>query len=83
MEISKNNTPPKCFQDFSKFNRENFLLDFLAIDWNHLFQNKNPEERIDTMIRKTNEIILQYAPLKLSKQKPNNTHQPWITRGIQ
>jgi len=35
------------------------------------------------MIKTTNKIILQHAPLKLSKQKPYKTHKPWITRGIQ
>ena len=72
----------KVKRDYSKFNRENFVLDFLSKDWD-ILQSKNPEQQVEVLINKINKIIDIHAPLKIQKRKSKNiSRKPWITQGI-
>ena len=72
----------KFYQDFSNFNKEDFLLDFLSIDWDELLQNKSPESTTKTFKDTINENVLKHAPIKKSKSNQSTESKPWITSGI-
>ena len=72
----------KSFQDFSKFKREDFLMDFLAIDWENCFHNADPEKKVEIFIKTVNETILKHAPIKKLNKHNQPANKPWITRGI-
>ena len=62
-------------RDFTKFNRDDFILDFLAVDWEKILniQNNDPDKNMNILINTTNKIIEKHAPLikytKKSKAK--------------
>ena len=72
----------KFYQDFTNFNKEDFLLDFLSIDWDELLQNKSPESTTKTFINTINETVLKHAPVKKPKSNQSTESKPWITSGI-
>ena len=72
--------------DWSKFDQENFILDYLSVDWENLIKSNcgNVDQSFVSFLAKFNSILDLYAPLKkISKQKLKFRNKPWITLGLQ
>ena len=70
---------------WSKFDQENFVLDFLDIEWKSVFEGCgfNTDLSCDTFITKTNNLLDQHLPTsKLTKRQIKTKTKPWITAGI-
>ena len=73
-------------RDWSKFNREEFILDYFAIDWPHILklQNNDTNTSFQNFFDSMSRILDKYAPLKkLSKYKLKFKATPWITTALQ
>ena len=73
-------------RDWSKFNREDFILDYFAIDWPHIskLQNNNINTSFQNIFDSMKRILDKHALLKrLSKYKLNFKTKPWITMALQ
>ena len=71
--------------DWSKFDQENFILDYLSVDWENLIKSNcgNVDQSFVSFLAKFNSILDLYAPLKkISKQKLKFRNKPWITLGL-
>ena len=78
----KNNIYRRNYQDFD---RENFLLDLLDIDWGNVLeiQKNDPNKSFDNFYESIENILNLYAPLKkVSNKEHKRTYKPWITNGI-
>ena len=82
--------PPSNKSDFergwSKFDQENFILDYFDIDWsNPLNQNeKNVDLSTNNFLNAMNSLLNKYAPFKkISRYKLKFKTKPWITISIQ
>ena len=72
--------------DWSKFNYEEFILDYFAIDWPHIlkFQNIDTNTSFQNFFDSMSKILDKHAPLKkLSKYKLTFKTKPWITTALQ
>ena len=68
-----------------KFDQENFILDYLSVDWENLIKSNcgNVDQSFVSFLAKFNSILDLYAPLKkISKQKLKFRNKPWITLGL-
>ena len=80
--------PPKIEKykrDLRKFDRENFLLDLLEIDWsNKLELNKNnPDLSFQQYYQTINELVDKYIPLtKMTNKEVRLQSKPWIDNQI-
>ena len=73
-------------RDWSKFNREEFILDYFAIDWPHILklQNNDTNTSFQNFFDSMNRILNKHAPSKrLSKYKLKFKTKPWITMALQ
>ena len=73
-------------RDWSKFDQENVVLDYLSVDWENLIQSncENVDQSFVSFLFKFNSILDLHAPLKkISKQKLKFRNKPWITLGLQ
>ena len=71
--------------DWSKFDHENFILDFLDIDWEQIFsdQEMNPDTCFDVFDSKMKGLLEVHLPQKkLTKRQLKTRLKPWITPGI-
>ena len=78
-------TRSKTFEikrDFKNFDQEDFILDFLSIDWENELMDSNSEEKMKILIETTNKLIDSHAPLKKIKNQKQISKKPWITNGI-
>lgn len=75
---------PSVRRNFNKFNREEFLLDFLETNWDEMVMREHDANKtLDTLIDKLNKLTNKHAPIKpLSRTKMKSKHSPWITNGI-
>ena len=67
------------------FNKDEFILDLLEVDWNQTLQinNNDPNFSFEIFYQKVNGIIDNHLPLKkISKKELKQQFKPWITRGI-
>ena len=69
-------------RDLRKFERNDFLLDFLSIDWGDFIHGKSSSEKLNIFISKTNSVIDSHAPLKSTWKKAYLPKNPWITQGL-
>ena len=72
-------------RDWSKFDQEKFILDYLSVDWENLIKSNygNVDQSFVSFLAKHNSILDLYAPLKkISKQKLKFRNKPWITLGL-
>ena len=85
---SKKQTYMKKRRNYSNFNKEDFIMDILAVDWEtKLKLNKNNiNTDMKCLINITNNILNKHAPLKnYTSETETPLHQPkkpWITKGI-
>ena len=73
-------------RDWSNFDQENFILDYLSINWYETL--KTEEQNIDysaeIFLNKINKLLDNFAPLKrINKYKLKFKSKPWITPGLQ
>ena len=72
-------------RDLKNFDRENFILDLLSVDWDKVIESRknDPNESFNRFESSLNPLIDKYLPLKkLSKKEVKNYFKPWITSGI-
>ena len=73
-------------RDWSKFDQENFILDYFSVDWEDLFKIDDLNADISTKIclDKINMLLDTYATLKrINKYKLKFKSKPWISLGLQ
>ena len=73
-------------QDRSKFDQENFILDYFSIDWKNLLKTNelNADNSTRMYLDKKNMLLDNYVPLKkFGKYKMKFISKPWITLGLQ
>ena len=73
-------------RDWSKFDRENFILDYFSADWEDLLKidECNVDNSTKVYLDKLNMLLDTYAPLKkINKYKLKFKSKPWITLGLQ
>ena len=72
-------------RDVKNVDRENFLLDLIAVDWDKVLdlEKNDPNESFNRLEIIINPIIDTYLPLKkVTKKEAKNHFKPWITPGI-
>ena len=71
---------------WSKFDRENFILDYFSVDWEDLLKidKLNVDNSTKMYLDTINTLLDTYAPLKrINKFKLKFKSKPWITLGLQ
>ena len=65
----------------NNFDRENSILDLIAVDKIDSYNNVNCA--FNNILESTNNIIDKYTPSrKITNEEYNRKYKPWITRGI-
>ena len=83
-----NYKPPKVNQykrDTKNFDRENFFLDLLSIDWQDILQleKEDPNLSFQQYLTTINTLIDKYMPLKkMSRKEIKQQYKPWVTKNI-
>ena len=73
-------------RDWSKFDQENFILDYFSVDWEDLLKidERNADNSTKIYLDKINMLLDIYTPLKKNnKYKLKFKYKPWITLGLQ
>ena len=73
-------------RDWSKFDQENFILDYFSVDWENLLKTDelNADNSTKMYLDKINILLDSYAPLKrINKYRMKFKSKPWITLGLQ
>ena len=73
-------------QDFSNFDRENFILDLLSVDFKKEMEleNRDPNHSFNKFISLVDSLISKYIPVRrISKKEAKNQNTPWINETIQ
>ena len=73
-------------QDWSKFDQENFILDYFSVDWEDLLKidELNADNTTRIYLDKINMLLDTYAPLKrINKYKMEFKSKPWTTLDLQ
>ena len=72
--------------DWSKFDRENIILDYFSVDWEDFLKidDLNVDNSTKINLDKINMLLDTYPPLKkINKCKLKFISKPWITLGLQ
>ena len=72
--------------DWSKFDQENFILDYFSVDWEDMLKSDelNVDNSTKMYLDKINMLLDTYAPLKrINKYKMKFKSKPSITLGLQ
>ena len=70
-------------RDTKNFDRENFILEYLDIDWETEIGTEDVNKATEIFFKKMNELIDKYTPLKKITQKEYKRRlKPWITNHI-
>ena len=70
-------------RDTKKFDRENFLLDILSINWDDKITYEDANSSFDAFYELIETLLNKYMPLKkLSQKDYKRKFKPWITKGI-
>ena len=72
-------------RNFKNFDKENFILDLLAIDWDETLNlnKKNVNHSFDSLFNNINKLLNIYAPYKkITKKEHDLQLNPWLTPGI-
>ena len=73
-------------RDWSKFDRENFILDYFSVEWEDLLKidELNADKSTKKFLDKINMLLDTYAPLeRIKKYNLKCNFKPWITLGLQ
>ena len=73
-------------RDWSKFDRENFILDYFSVDWEVLLKidEKNVDNSTRMYLDRNYMLLDTYAPVKrINKYKLKFKSKSWITLGLQ
>ena len=74
------------FHNWSKFDQENFILDYLDTDWGHEFRAPGPIDPntcFDIFYSKIQQLLSKHLPTgKLTKRQLKTQQKPWITSAI-
>ena len=73
-------------RDWSKFDTENFILDYFSADWEDLLKTDklNADNSTRMYLDKINMLSDTYAPhRKINKYKLKFKPKPWLTLGLQ
>ena len=73
-------------RDWSRFDQENFILDYFSVKWEDLLKiaGLNADNSTKMYLDKINMLLDTYAPLKrINKYKLKFKSKPWITLGLQ
>ena len=73
-------------RDWSKFDQENFILDYFSVDWEDLskIDELNVDNSTKIYLDKINMLLDTHAPLKkTNKYKLKFKSKSWITLGLQ
>ena len=73
-------------RDWSKYDRENFILGYFSVEWEDLLKidELNADKSTKKFLDKINMLLDTYAPLKrVKKYKLKFKSKPWITLGLQ
>ena len=72
------------FRDYSSFNKELYLADMQAIDWETIYNCANDlHDLTHDCIQSIKEVINKHAPLKTaSLSKMKQRAKPWISKGL-
>ena len=73
-------------RDWSKFDRETFILNYFSVEWEDLLKihELNADNSTKKFLDKINMLLDTYAPLKrVKKYKLTFKSKPWITLGLQ
>ena len=73
-------------RDWSKFDIENFILDYFSVEWEDLLKidELNADKSTKKFLDKINMLLDTYAPLKIVKKyKLKFKSKLWITLGLQ
>ena len=79
------NDGPIYRQNWSNFNRNDFILDYFEIDWTSLFERFDfePDKCFNVFNDKMKVLIDRHVPtVKLTKRQIKTKLKPWITPGI-
>ena len=71
---------------WSKFDRENFILDVVSVDWEDLLKidEFNAYNLMEILLNKINMLLDTYRLLKkINSYKLKSKFKPWITLGFQ
>ena len=70
-------------RELNNFDRENFLMDILAVDWDSSIIEDDANLSFNLFLDTTNKIIDKYMPLKkMSNREYKRRYKPWMTNGI-
>ena len=70
-------------RDTKNFDRENFLLDLLSINWDEQISYEDANSSFDAFYDIIEKLMNKYMPLKKITQKEyKRKFKPWITKGI-
>ena len=72
-------------RDTKNFDRENFVLDYLDINWDEVVEigKEDVNHSLTQFLQKINELLDKYMPLKKVSQKEfKRRYKPWITDEI-
>ena len=72
-------------RDMKKFDRENFILDYLSINWIDELEvvKENVNNSITKFMTKMNSLLDKYLPLKkVTKKEFKRRYKPWISNEI-
>ena len=72
--------------DLSKFDRENFILDYFFVDWKDSLKidELNADNSTKLYLDRINMLLDTYTPLRrINKYKFKFNFKPWITLGLQ
>ena len=75
-----------CERNWSKFDGENFVLDYLSVEWEDLLKTDelNADNSTKMYLDQINMLLDTYATLKrINKYKLKFKSKPWITLGLQ
>ena len=73
-------------RDWSKFNKENFILDYFEKNWSDILQldQQNVDLSIESFLNNINSVLDSNAPFKrVKKYKLRFKTKPWITPALQ
>ena len=82
--LQDNLSTPKFIRDSNKFNQEDFLLDFLSINFDDILRkNSDLNASFNLCLDQIDTLIDHHLPLrKMTKREIKTNSKPWITPDI-